>query len=54
MHWEKMGYSVFDNRQIRKKYDDFVKRWRNKGCPQIYYFTLDISKCYDSIDPKKL
>ena len=45
-----MGFSVFDNKQIRKKYDSFIKRWREKGEPKIYYFTLDIKKCYDYVD----
>lgn len=49
-----IGYCIFDNKQISKKYDDFITRWRNKGQPKLVYFTLDIRKCYDSIDTGKL
>jgi hypothetical protein len=28
--------------------------WKNEGCPKLAYFTLDIKKCYDSIDTNKL
>jgi len=51
---EKFGYSVFDNRQIMKKYDLFVDKWRKMGCPPIKYFTVDIHKCYDSINTSLL
>ena len=37
-----------------KKYDAFIENWRNKGCPKLKYFTLDIKKCYDSIDTSLL
>lgn len=37
-----------------RKYDAFVEKWRKDGCPQLKYFTLDIHKCYDSIDTSKL
>ena len=49
-----VGYCIFDNRQISKKYDAFVRRWRDKGSPPLVYFTLDIKKCYDSIDTNLL
>ena len=48
------GYCIFDNKQISKKYDEFAKRWREKGSPPLVYFTLDIKKCYDSIDTNML
>jgi len=51
---DKFGYCIFDNRQIMKRYDAFVQKWRSMGCPPIKYFTLDIHKCYDSIDTSKL
>ena len=51
---QKIGFCIFDNKQISKKYDAFVEKWRQKGCPQLVYFTLDIKKCYDSIDTRKL
>jgi telomerase reverse transcriptase len=50
----KFGYSVFDNRQIMKKYDTFVDKWRKMGSPPMKYFTLDIHKCYDSINTSLL
>ena len=27
----------------------FTQLWRVKGKPKLWYFTLDIKKCYDSI-----
>ncbi len=33
-----------------KKYDAFIERWRQSGSYKLKYFTLDIKKCYDSID----
>ncbi len=52
--WDQLGFSVFDNRQIKKKFDNFIIKWRNEGCPKLAYFTLDIKKCYDSINTYKL
>lgn len=51
---KKIGFCIFDNKQISKRYDAFVEKWREKGCPKMVYFTLDIKKCYDSIDTTKL
>lgn len=48
------GFSVFDNDQISKKYYEFVKNWREIGKPKLYFLTMDIKKCYDSIDKNKL
>lgn len=45
---------MFDNRQIMRKYDQFVDKWRRMGCPPIKYFTVDIHKCYDSINTSLL
>lgn len=45
------GFSLFDNYQLNRKWDSFVEKWRQEGCPDLSYFTLDIHKCYDSIDP---
>ena len=49
-----VGFCIFDNKQISKKYDHFVQKWREKGSPKLVYFTLDIKKCYDSIDTNML
>lgn len=37
-----------------KRYEDFVKRWEKAGKPQLYFVTMDIEKCYDSVGSKKL
>lgn len=51
---QKFGYCIFDNRQISKRYDAYVKKWRDSGSPPLKYFTVDIHKCYDSIDTSRL
>jgi len=51
---QKLGYCIFDNRQISRKYDSFVENWKKMGSPPLKYFTLDIRKCYDSIDTSLL
>lgn len=50
----KFGFCVFDNRHISRKYDAFVRKWREQGRPELSFFTLDIKKCYDSICPSRL
>ncbi|KRX07709.1 hypothetical protein PPERSA_11258 [Pseudocohnilembus persalinus] len=47
-------YSVFDNSQIFKKFQNFIQNWTEIGKPQLYVLSLDIQKCYDSIDQQKL
>jgi telomerase reverse transcriptase len=49
-----MGYCVFDNNQIMEKYEQFLARWKKNGKPELKYFTLDIKKCYDSINATRL
>jgi len=51
---EVLGFSVFDNFQIFRKYQDFCRIWDSLGRPKLYFVTMDIKKCYDSIDTKKL
>lgn len=51
---QKVGYCVFDNRQVAQRYDAFIEKWRANGHPPLSFFTLDIKKCYDSINPEKL
>lgn len=48
------GYAVFDNQQIFEKIDAFSKKWKSIGTPHLYFATMDIKKCYDSVDAKKL
>ena len=52
--YEKVGFSVFDNHQISRKYESFVEKWRSANKPKLYFLTMDIKKCYDSIDKGKL
>ena len=47
---ETLGYAVFDNYQIFDKYAAFKNRWEEQGKPNIFYSTMDIQKCYDSVD----
>lgn len=54
MHWAGVGYAVFSYDEIMKKYSDFVAQWKAKGEPELYFVTLDIEKCYDSVNVKKL
>lgn len=49
-----LGYSVFDHRQIFKKYETFMEKWKKLGEPELYFITMDIKKCYDSVNPQKL
>ena len=49
-----IGYCIFDNKQISRKYESFVEKWRANGSQKLVYFTLDIKKCYDSIDTNRL
>lgn len=51
---EKFGFSVFDNHQIFSKLETFVESWRKRGSPQLYVATMDIKKCYDSVNLDKL
>ena len=48
------GFSVFNYDDIMKRYEDFVNRWEAQGKPKIYFVTMDIEKCYDSVGSKKL
>ena len=47
---EQLGYAVFDNYQIFDKYAAFKKDWETQSRPPIFYSTMDIQKCYDSVD----
>lgn len=49
-----LGFSVFDNAQIFDRYSKFLTKWKAIGSPKLYFVTMDIKKCYDSIDTKKL
>ena len=45
---------MFDNYQIFNKYAKFLGDWRKRGKPKLYVATMDIRKCYDSVDIKRL
>jgi telomerase reverse transcriptase len=45
-----LGYAVFDNYQIFDRYSTFKQKWADMNKPNIYYSTMDIQKCYDSVD----
>ena len=53
MHQLDFGYAVFNYDDIMKKYENFVQRWEKAGKPKLYFTTMDIEKCYDSVDSKK-
>jgi hypothetical protein len=46
---ENIGYSVFDNEQVFQRLEKYSEEWRRLGQPKLYYMTLDITKCYDSV-----
>ena len=52
--FEKFGFSIFDNDHISRRYEKFVDRWKSTNRPKLYFLTMDIKKCYDSIDKSKL
>jgi hypothetical protein len=37
-----------------KKYENFVFQWKNANKPQLYFVTMDIEKCYDSVNVSNL
>lgn len=51
---EKCGYSVFDNHQIFAKLETFVDKWKARGMPYLYCASMDIKKCYDSVNLDKM
>jgi hypothetical protein len=51
---EKCGYSVFDNHQIFAKLEKFAEKWKARGKPFLYCASMDIRKCYDSVNLDKL
>lgn len=54
MHNQGFGFAVFNYDDIMKKYEAFVEKWNSAGKPELYFVTMDIEKCYDSVDSKKL
>lgn len=54
MHSTGFGFAVFNYDDIMKRYEQFVERWKEAHQPELYFVTMDIEKCYDSVDSKKL
>ena len=48
------GFSVFDNHQIFAKLEPFIEQWKSKSRPFLYCASLDIKKCYDSVNLTKM
>lgn len=48
------GFAVFNYDEIMKKYEEFVNKWKAAGSPELYFVTMDIEKCYDSVDSRKV
>ena len=48
------GFAVFNYDEIMKKYEEFVNKWKAAGAPELYFVTMDIEKCYDSVDSRKV
>jgi hypothetical protein len=54
MHSERFGFAVFNYDDIMKRYEQFVNKWKAAGQPELYFVTMDIEKCYDSVDARRL
>ena len=54
MNKNKVGFPVFDYDDIFQKLETFVLHWQAHGKPKLYFVTMDIEKCYDSILPGAL
>lgn len=52
--FEGPGFAVFDNHQIFKRLEEFVKKWKRKNMPELFSSCLDIKKCYDSVNLYKM
>nr|AAN03860.1 telomerase reverse transcriptase [Paramecium tetraurelia] len=46
---QQLGFSVFGNPQIFNRLEEFKKLWIKYQFPQTYFMSMDIHKCYDSI-----
>ena len=54
MFKDPFGFAVFNYDDVMKKYEEFALKWREVGRPKLYFVTMDIEKCYDSVDREKL
>jgi len=54
MHSSGFGFAVFNYDDIMRRYELFVEKWKQTGKPELYFVTMDIEKCYDSVDSRKL
>jgi hypothetical protein len=54
MYSERFGYAVFNYDDIMRRYELFADQWKQASRPELYFVTMDIEKCYDSVDSRKL
>jgi len=54
MFKDPFGFAVFNYDDVMKKYEEFVLKWEKVNKPKLYFVTMDIEKCYDSVDREKL
>jgi len=54
MFKDPFGFAVFNYDDVMRKYEEFATKWREVGRPKLYFVTMDIEKCYDSVDREKL
>lgn len=49
-----LGYSVFNYDDVMRKLEPFKQLWVEKGKPHLNFMSMDIEKCYDSVNVVKL
>ena len=54
MFKNQFGFAVFNYCDVIKKYEKFKLQWEKQEKPQTYFVTMDIEKCYDNVNTKKL
>nr|O00939.1 RecName: Full=Telomerase reverse transcriptase; AltName: Full=Telomerase catalytic subunit; AltName: Full=Telomerase subunit P123 [Euplotes aediculatus]AAC47515.1 telomerase subunit p123 [Euplotes aediculatus] len=54
MFKDPFGFAVFNYDDVMKKYEEFVCKWKQVGQPKLFFATMDIEKCYDSVNREKL
>ena len=48
------GPAVFSLNQVVNRLAEFRDQWTNLDQPLLYFVSMDIEKCYDSVDQQKL
>jgi telomerase reverse transcriptase len=54
MFTDPFGFAVFNYDDVMKAYEEFAIKWNKVDRPKLYFVTMDIEKCYDSVDREKL